>query len=78
MKQRKDSASVSAKDTEANSSIEESTSAAQSSSASLFSGLARTVTSGGKSLLQNLGMMSTNKRLVQIDYLKKVLHGLEY
>ena len=46
-------------------------------SASLFSGIAKTVASGGKTLLQNLGVYGSNKRTIQIDYLKKVLYGLE-
>ena len=45
---------------------------------SLLSGLARTVTSGGKSLLQTIGVLGSNKRIVQIEYLKKVLHSLEH
>ena len=54
--------------------------AAQSSSttSTIFSGLARTVTSGGMQLLQGLGMIGSNKKTVQIDYIKKVLHTLEY
>ena len=51
--------------------------AADTTSASLFSGIAKTVASGGKTLLQNLGVYGSNKRTIQIDYLKKVLYGLE-
>ena len=34
--------------------------------------------SGGYKVLQAVGVVGSNKRQVQIDYIKKVLHNLEY
>ena len=81
-KQRKDftNANAASAQVESNASGASGADTQESSSATsaIFSGLARTVTSGGKQLLEGLGMIGSNKRTIQIDYLKKVLQQLEH
>lgn len=43
-----------------------------------MTGLAQNLASGGYKVLQAVGVVGTNKRQIQLDYIKKVLHNLEY